>query len=274
MTIQFDVEQMRELMRSFHRLSGIRFVLFDSEFHELIAYPEDNGALCKLMKSCGKTKRKCTYADRRSFEKCEKSHSLVLYKCHAGLVEAVIPLHENEEIVGYLMFGQITDCTDKTPILAQVPEWVSLYGFDEQEIIDAIEAITCKSEEEILAAAKIMEACTSYILYKELITPADSRVLQKAKAYIEDHLGEDIEIEALCRELRVSRTKLYEIFRQEMKQGISKYILRRRMHRAKKLLKTTELPIPEIAGSVGFLDYNYFSRVYKKTYGKSPKHYR
>ena len=52
------------------------------------------------------------------------------------------------------------------------------------------------------------------------------------------------------------------------------YILRRRMHKAKKLLKVTDLPISEIANNVGFSDYNYFSRVYKKTYGKSPKYYR
>ena len=49
--------------------------------------------------------------------------------------------------------------------------------------------------------------------------------------YIENHLGEDISIEQLCRELRVGRTRLYEIFRNEHKAGISKYILRRKMHR-------------------------------------------
>ena len=41
-----------------------------------------------------------------------------------------------------------------------------------------------------------------------------------------------------------------------------------------KLLKQTDFSISEIAKRVGFSDYNYFSRVYKKTYGKSPKHYR
>ena len=40
------------------------------------------------------------------------------------------------------------------------------------------------------------------------------------------------------------------------------------------LVYHTDLPIPEIAAEVGFLDYNYFSRVYKSVYGKSPKTYR
>ena len=78
----------------------------------------------------------------------------------------------------------------------------------------------------------------------------------------------------MCEELAVGRTRLYEIFKKEAGMGIAKYINRRRMHRAKKLLKTSEMTIPEIAEAVGFTDYNYFSRVYKKTYGKSPRYYR
>ena len=72
----------------------------------------------------------------------------------------------------------------------------------------------------------------------------------------------------------IGRTRLYEIFKSELKMGVSKYILRRRLHRAKRLLKTTDMSISEIAHSVGFSDYNYFSRVYKKNYGKSPRYYR
>ena len=56
--------------------------------------------------------------------------------------------------------------------------------------------------------------------------------------------------------------------------GIAEYIRRRRLHKAKKLLKMTDLPISQIALAVGFADYNYFSRIYKKAYGKSPRYYR
>lgn len=83
-----------------------------------------------------------------------------------------------------------------------------------------------------------------------------------------------IRIETLCSELQIGRTKLYEIFRKELNIGVSKYILKRRMHRAKKLIKTTELSVTEISQSVGFSDYNYFSKVFKKIYGRSPKSYR
>ena len=274
MAISFDNSQLEVLMKSFYTLSGIRFVLFDADFREIMAYPKEPCDFCRLMKSCPKTRRKCNYADRRSFLECEKQNSLIIYKCHAGLVEAVIPLHENEKIIGYLMFGQITDNPDKDNLYRNIENLNQKYGLDADALKNGIAAVPYKSAEQILAAAKIMEACTSYIIYKELITPENDKIFEAAKKYIEEHLAEDISIEDLCLKLNVGRTRLYEIFRNEPTAGISKYILRRKMHRAKKLLKTTDLPISEISNSVGFSDYNYFSKVYKKTYGKSPRHYR
>lgn len=274
MNLQLDVLQIEELMKSFYMLSGIRSVLFGTDFREITSYPKESCDFCRLMKRCPKTRRKCNYADRRSFQKCEKENGLVIYKCHAGLVEAVMPLYENKNIIGYLMFGQITDNPDKTELYEKVPEWQERCALDGTALVEGIENITYKSETHIRAAAKIMEVCTYYMLYQEMILPDNSKVLEGAKSYIEAHLGDNIEIDALCKELQVGRTKLYEIFREEIKMGVSKYILIRRMHRAKKLLKTTDMSVDEIAGSVGFADYNYFSRVFKKTYGKSPKSYR
>ena len=269
-----NTAELKELMESFYMLSGIRFVLFDKGFHEILSYPESDCDFCKLMKNNPTTRQKCRYADKRQCEHCEKENKLVLYKCHAGLVEAVIPLHENETIIGYLMFGQITDSADKSELYLKADGLTNILGIPHEDIKRSIDKISYKTPEQIHSAAKIMEACTSYIINRELILPESNKIFETAKQYIEDHLGDTLEIEDICKALKVGRTKLYEIFKNEIKMGVSKYILKRRMHRAKKLLKTTDLPIPDIADLVGFTDYNYFSRVYKKTYKKSPKTYR
>ena len=47
-----------------------------------------------------------------------------------------------------------------------------------------------------------------------------------------------------------------------------------RMEKAKKLLKTTSLFSGEIASQVGYKDSHYFSFVFKKTQGVSPREYR
>ncbi len=271
---KINTEELKDLMKSFYMLSGIRFVLFDAAFKQILSYPQNDCAFCSIMKSHPVTRRKCNYADKRQCQKCEKENKLVLYKCHAGLVEAVIPLHESEKIIGYLMFGQITDNPDKTQLFIRAQNLSEKLNLDMVLLSRGLDSISYKTNEQICSAAKIMEACTSYIINRELILPESNKIFEGAKRYIEEHLGENLEIEDICSAIGVGRTKLYEIFKKEIKMGVSKYILRRRMHRAKKLLKTTELPTSEIADKVGFSDYNYFSRVFKKTYGKPPKSYR
>ena len=270
----FNTEQLERLMRSFYLISGIRFVLYDSEFKEIMSFPKNDCEFCSLMKSHCNTRRKCAYADKRSFNKCRESGRLYIYKCHAGLVEAVMPLYENEKNIGYLMLGQISDNENNNTLIEKIPYWQEKYGFDTETLNTSIQSITYKSTEEIYAAAKIMEVCTCYIAFKELIEPEESRVFKSAKAYIDKNLSADLDITDICKELSVGRTKLYDIFKREANTGVSEYINRRRLHRAKSLLKTTDMSIPEIASAVGFNDYNYFSRVYKKRYGKAPKFYR
>lgn len=274
MRINFDAPKMQELMKSFYVLSGIRFVLFDSDFNEVTSYPKESCEFCQLMKGCKSTRRKCNYTDRKSFEKCAKSDAPVVYKCHSGLVEAVIPLHENDVITGYLMFGQIAESEDIPLLLSKIPELATKYGFQRETLETAISNIVCKTPDQINAAAKIMEACTNYVMYKELVTPENDRIFENAKKYIEEHLGEPFDINALCESVGVGRTKLYAIFRKEANMGISEYLKKRRLHYAKKLLKTTDLKVCEISDKVGFNDYTYFNRVYKERYGISPNKYR
>lgn len=172
------------------------------------------------------------------------------------------------------MFGQITDVSDKSDLYNNIDKWTTTYGLDSDDLKCAIDVIGYKSSDEITAAAKIMEVCTSYIILKELIVPESNRLFEAAKTHIENHLSEDISPEQLCGVLGVGRTRLYDIFKSEANMGVSRYILRRRMQTARKLLKTTDRRVSQIARDVGFADYNYFSRVYKKTYGKAPKQYR
>ncbi len=274
MPILFNATKMQELMHAFYSLSGIRFVLFDAEFHEVTAYPPESCDFCRMMKSHPKTRRKCDYADRRSFKKCTDADSPTVYRCHAGLAEAVIPLHENDITVGYLMFGQIAADGAREVLREAIPRLAAQYGFDEAQLRSAVEQVRCKTAEEIDAAAKIMEACTGYVMFKELVAPDSDRIFDAAKSYIEEHLGEEFSVEALCEAVGVGRTRLYDVFRKQARMGVAEYLRRRRLHRAKKLLKTTERSITDIADAVGFGDYAYFGRLYKRQYGVSPLHYR
>lgn len=74
--------------------------------------------------------------------------------------------------------------------------------------------------------------------------------------------------------VRISPSHLSKIFSQETSQTITEYLTQVRIGRAKELLKTTNNKTFEIAYQVGYNDPHYFSNIFKKTTGFTPKEYR
>jgi two-component system response regulator YesN len=64
------------------------------------------------------------------------------------------------------------------------------------------------------------------------------------------------------------------IFKRETGRSVIDYLLEIRMEEAKKLLAEGVLSLGDVSETVGFEDYNYFSRVFKKRTGYTPSEYK
>lgn len=252
MKLEINAPELEPILKNFHILTGIRIVLFDSQYNEIYSYPEYNCRYCQEMKSNVETKKLCDESDKASFETCNERKDLFIYHCHAGLIEATMPLIDQGSVIGYMMFGQISDNPHK------------IYTPD----------IPLKSSEQIEAAAKIMEACTFYVIYKNAVSAKRDNFILNMDSFINDHLSEDLSISSITKELGISKTKLYDTCNEYYGVSISKRIKDLRIDTAKNLLKSTDKSISEIASDVGFYDYNYFCRVFKKEVGIPAKKYR
>lgn len=265
MKLEFNIPELREVLKAFNTLTGIRIAVFDKDFSEILSYPETPCSFCRSMRSDFVLEQKCTSSDIAAFEQCRKTQDVYIYKCHAGLVEAAAPLKFDNVTVGYIIFGQITDIKDK----ARLTRFIE--GFNRQYNTDCdISGIKYKSRGQISAAAKLLEMCTNYILFKELIEPKNTGITDHAREYIAAHLGEDIKISDICAYAKTCRTELYEAFRHDLGLGVAAYIKDERLNAAHTYLKSGDMSVSEVADAVGFADYNYFSRVYKQKYGISP----
>ena len=67
---------------------------------------------------------------------------------------------------------------------------------------------------------------------------------------------------------------LSSLFKKEMQVDFSDYLTEKRITQAKFLLKNSNTSIVDIAGNLGFQSQSYFSNVFKKYTGKTPKQYR
>ncbi|MBP5311146.1 MAG: helix-turn-helix transcriptional regulator [Lachnospiraceae bacterium] len=92
--------------------------------------------------------------------------------------------------------------------------------------------------------------------------------------YLNEHIGDSINLERLTKEFLINRNKLNDIFMKESSMTCMNYLLKLRLDLAKVLLSTTQIPIGEVSARVGFDDQNYFAKVFKKHEGMSPKAFR
>lgn len=101
------------------------------------------------------------------------------------------------------------------------------------------------------------------------------RILKKALDYIEENFSqESFSLNSVSGEVGVSGNYFSSIFSQEMEMTFIEYVTKKRMEKAKKLLRQTEKHSGEIAAEVGYKDPHYFSFVFKKTQGCTPREYR
>lgn len=92
--------------------------------------------------------------------------------------------------------------------------------------------------------------------------------------YIHEHIHERIFLQDIADTFGISPNYLSQLFKKHMNVGISEYITLQKIDESKKLLKETNLKIYEISDRLGFESSFYFSKVFKKITGFSPKDYR
>ena len=100
-------------------------------------------------------------------------------------------------------------------------------------------------------------------------------ILKKALEYIEEnYTTESLSLNDAAAVINVSPNYFSAVFSQEMNMTFIEYVTKKRMDKAKKLLRQTDIHTAEIAMEVGYKDPHYFSFVFKKTQGCTPREYR
>ncbi|GAA3401940.1 response regulator [Paenibacillus hodogayensis] len=106
------------------------------------------------------------------------------------------------------------------------------------------------------------------------VTQQESHLIYEIARYLQSRIDQDISVQEVAAHFYLSREYVSRRFKQEFGETISDFLLRHRMERAKTLLLNPELKIVQIAHMTGYEDEKYFSKVFKKTFGKSPAEYR
>lgn len=97
--------------------------------------------------------------------------------------------------------------------------------------------------------------------------------IQHVVAYLNEHISQEIGHEAIAAKYRIHPGYLSRLFKQEMGETLSEYLLRIKTEKAALLLKDGRYKVGQIAAMVGYNASSYFSIIFKKNTGYSPREY-
>ena len=88
----FDLEKLNRLLRDFYEITKIRITVFDEQFAELTAYPQALSPLCRIVRDTDAGRCACRNCDTAACTRAAADGGAYIYRCHAGLTEAIMPL--------------------------------------------------------------------------------------------------------------------------------------------------------------------------------------
>ena len=119
-----------------------------------------------------------------------------------------------------------------------------------------------------------------YILMSRFLKQASPKVevrdnrIHQTLAYIRKHLDTRLDIDQLADKACMSKDHFIRIFKRETGETPNVYITKRKLEKAELALVTTDLSIKGVAELLGYDDYSYFNRLFKKNAGITPQQYR
>ncbi len=158
---------------------------------------------------------------------------------------------------------------------SMVREMVSRYGYIYRLPVDGGIVKKLKSFKSYRGTLQILSPLEAARVVMDVLTGLDkhieekyvetsqSNLIRRTQAYIFENIGNDIGIDQIARNIGVSREHLSRIFRQQLGQAPSEYLMKRKMELACKLLISTNLTCKEIAERIGYENSVSFNRAFK-----------
>lgn len=273
MLINFNIEKLDKLLQDFHNLTGLTISVWDANFHQLSYQPKEMRDFCRIIKNSPKGYQRCFLSDKTLCTECGETGKPVTHKCHAGLIDTAIPISFKDSVMGYMIFGQVTDEED-TEIRNTIKKLASEIKVNADELMEAYDTLDTYDKKKTASAANILKMATRYLWLSEYIEIGYNTIASQIDDYIRANIAQDISVKSICNTFGISKNRLYEISHDSFQKPIGDYIASLRINEAKRLLNSTNLPIHQIGELVGIKDYNYFTKFFKAQVGITPLKYR
>ena len=258
--IQYDIPKINKVLNDFYTATDARIDLFDNSFTPVSFSQHEICNFCSHIQKDPAYKKACIAFDKMLLEKSKRSQKNQQDYCPFGLLNIVSPIFYNENILGYLFFGQMKTKPGFSENIRQSDGLLRKH-------YDALETFSMEQSQSIANLAQIV---IGYILTENMLKPDTSEIVTKAVNFIHSNLSKDLSIKLITQEINVSKSVLYKKFHDRFHCTVGEYINKKRVEMSRELLVTTALSMEEISRQCGFSSASYFTNIFKQHMGITP----
>ena len=263
--VRYDIGKLKKIIDDICALTGLCMAILDTKQNYLYSNGREKSRFCAKVHGSAEGRARCSCSDREMISEAESTLRPVSHICHAGLRDTVVPILRDGIVAGFIIIGRVRPSS--SPVLRENYSGLNMTEAEYRELYMELEYL---SDEKFAGLIDLL----SHILFENAIDVDYDKVVSSATSYIDRNLHRQITVEELCRELYISKNLLYKKFRQCFDTTLNEYITAKRIDRAKILLDTAPDASRKIAELCGFENYTYFSKLFKRKTGMSPREYR
>ena len=279
-----------KIVKDFSLATGLAAVVVDIRGVE-VSRLYNFTPFCQKMRTLPQYRELCQQCDLFGGLETAKSGNPHIYKCHAGLIDFAVPLIVENQLIGFILSGQI---------LCEDPEDYHLFPHihmtrstwqDHEHLHKFYKDVPSFTADRIIACAELLKVITNYYLNNKIRKGIDqehlsipqpkrnqtlevNKEIKKALKYIDKNLNRNITLEEISSHVYLSTHYFSRLFKKEMSMTFVEYVSHKKMEMAKDMLTNTSLPIGTIAANLGFSQSSYFCKVFQKKWKISPRDYR
>jgi AraC-like DNA-binding protein/ligand-binding sensor protein len=253
--------ELDRVLGRFSRVFDVRTTFFDLDGHELEGLDvKAMSGFCRRQRRDPAFAARCVACDRQHIEEARRTGESLVYRCHAGLIEAVVPLRDEAGgFLGALVFGQIRTRGGR-PRRLPAPLRRLYLGLPES------------SEARVRDVAQLLQYVSEHIIRSQLVRRRNPDWAERLDRYVDEHIGERLTLASLARAVHVSPSFLSHRAAAELGRPPLKHVAEKRLQLACLRLRAGST-VREVASDLGFYDAFHFSRRFKTRFGCSPTRY-
>lgn len=252
------------------KLTGVAMSLHSPESDSRVSYGDGiRNPLCYRIRTTKTGAGRCVACDFKHNKKAGEKRKSILYTCHAGFLDMIVPIFVRGVHVASISSGQILAAPPSKVELAKLKRRLAYLKVDDDTFCRAYWSAPYLPKAKVRHMMRLLELfgvhlCESLDRIRELESRLERNEVRKAKEYVARNFADpNLGLVETAVYAGLSPSHFSYVFKQSTGISFTRYIQRVRVDEAKRLLRHSETTITEACFRCGFNSMVHFNRVFR-----------